>query len=272
MIKRAVFNGLMMILIFSWLCTNAYAKDLVAVLGIIPPHSTIGDNGKPTGGFVEVVRAIDSDYKDGHIDIQLYPIVRAFNMLKAGQADFLLPYIPPYIPPSHLSDENLPYTFASKPIVQVSFVLYTRGNGPVLNMEHLDTYRIETPVLNMEHLDTYRIETLRGAAEHFPFKIGEIDSFRQGLMKVISKRSDGFIVEQDAADKYIRAHRLKNIRRTLYSTWNSSIAIPKGERGREIDRIISTALRKLKKSGELQKITQTIHKPYEDWQPYQMNW
>jgi polar amino acid transport system substrate-binding protein len=178
-------------------------------------------------------------------------------MLKAGQADFLLPYIPPYIPPSHLSDENLPYTFASKPIVQVSFVLYTRGNGPVLNMEHLDTYRIET---------------LRGAAEHFPFKIGEIDSFRQGLMKVISKRSDGFIVEQDAADKYIRAHRLKNIRRTLYSTWNSSIAIPKGERGREIDRIISTALRKLKKSGELQKITQTIHKPYEDWQPYQMNW
>jgi hypothetical protein len=28
-------------------------------------------------------------------------------------------------------------------------------------------------------------------------------------MKVIAGRSDGFIVEQDAADKYIRAHRKK---------------------------------------------------------------
>ncbi len=252
MTKRAVVNG-MILLAFLWMHTTVHARDLVAALGIIPPHSIMGDDGKPMGGFVEIVKAIDSVYEDGRIDIELYPIARALNMVKTGKADFHLPYIPP----PHLSDKELSYTFASEPIVQVAFVLYSRG---------------DEPALNMDRPDTYRIETLRGAAEHFPFKMGETDSFRQGLMKVLAKRSDGFIVEQDAADQYIRTHRLKNIRRTLYSIWNSSITIPKGDRAREIDRIISTALRKLKESGELQKITSTIHKPYEEWQPYNMDW
>lgn len=210
-------------------------------------------DGRPCGGFVGVVKAIDGFYKEGRIDIQLYPIARAMSVLKSGQADFFIPYIPP----PHLSDHDLPYAFASEPIVPVAFVLYTHADAPVPSMDQLGNYSIET---------------LRGAADHFPFKIGEIDSFRQGLMKVVAGRSDGFIVEQDAADKYIRENKMKHLRRTLYAVWDSSIVIPKGEKGREINRILSAALRALKQSGELQKITQTIHKPYEDWQPYQMDW
>lgn len=244
---------LMVTLFFLYLHAGAQAGELIASVGIIPPHSMIGKDGKPTGGFVEIVKAIDRVYDEGHIDIQLYPIARAMNMIKSGQADLFIPYIPP----PHLGDNDLPYTFASESIVEVTFVLYSRADGHELRMDRLKDYRIET---------------LRGAAEHFPFKIGEIDSFRQGLLKVTAGRSDGFIVEQDAADKYIREHKLKNIRRTLYAVWNSSIVIPKGKRGQDIDKIVSTALRRLKQSGELQLITETIHKPYEDWQPYLMDW
>lgn len=253
MIKQVMAFCLVLTAVLMVNQDEGFARDLVACIGIIPPHSMMGKDGVPTGGFVDVVRAIDDVYKEGRITIQLYPIARAINMVKSGKADLFIPYIPP----PHLEKAELDYTFASEPLVQVAFVLYSRADGP------------EFP---MDHLGVYKIETLRGAAEHFPFPIGEIDSFRQGLLKVISSRSDGFIVEQEAADKYIREHKLKNIRRTLYAVWNSSIVIPKGERGKELDLIISTALGQLKQSGTLQKITQTIHKPYEDWQPYLMDW
>nr|WP_320192854.1 hypothetical protein [uncultured Desulfobacter sp.] len=83
---------------------------------------------------------------------------------------------------------------------------------------------------------------------------------------------DGFIAEQDGCDLFIRQHKIKNIRRALYAKWKSSIVILKGPESKEINRIVSSALRKLKQKGQLQKITKTIHRPYEDWQPYLMDW
>lgn len=233
--------------------TDARARDLVASVGIIPPHSVMGEDGRPQGGFVEVVRAIDKVYTDGSITIKLFPIARSTKYMIEGKADFQIPWIPnPHVP-----KDTLPFAFATEPIVKVSFVLYTCA---------------DKPMLPMDRLEEFHIETLRGAAPHFQFKIGEIDSFRQGILKVSTGRSDGFIVEQDATDKFIRTHKIKNIRRTFYATWNSSILIPKGPKGEEIDRIVSGALRQLKASGELRKITDTIHQPFSDWQPYEMDW
>lgn len=53
-------------------------------------------------------------------------------------------------------------------------------------------------------------------------------------------RSDGFIVEQDGGDKFIRDNKIKQIRRTLYAKWHSSILIPKRPKGEtEINQKIS---------------------------------
>ena len=229
------------------------ARDLVATIGLIPPHAEVGEDGQAHGGFVEVVKAIDKVYTEGRIRIKIVPIARAISTLINGQADFFIPYIPnPHVPP-----ETLPFAYAAEPIVDVSFVLYSHADKP------------EPQVGNLEKL---KIETLRGAALHFPFKISEIDSFKQGILRVVMGRSDGFVAEQDGADMFIRENRIKSIRRTLYATWHSSIVIPKGPAGEEIDRIVSGALRQLKKSGALTKITDTIHRPFSDWQPYLMNW
>lgn len=232
---------------------GANARDLIANVGHLPPHAEMGPDGQPKGGFVEVVRAIDRVYTEGRIIIKVYPVARCVQKVVEGLADFFIPYIPnPEVP-----EASLPFSFVSEPVVDVSFVLYTQAG---------------TPLLPLDRLYQYRIETLRGAAPHFPFKIFEIDSFEQGILKVIRGRSDGFIVEQDAADRFIRKSKIKNLRRTLYATWHSSILISKGPKGKEIDRILSNALHKLKTSGELQKITATIHRPYSEWQPYEMEW
>jgi len=241
------------VLFFSGFPAGAEARDLIASIGIIPPHAERGEDGQPRGGFVEVVKAIDRIYTDGHISIGLFPIARAISNVVNNHSNFMIPYIPnPKVPV-----ETLPFAFASEPIVKVSFVLYSRA---------------DRPVLPMNKLGDYKIETLRGAAPHFSFPIGEIDSFRQGISKVVEGRSDGFIAEQDATDKFIRENKIKNLRRTLYATWDSSIVIPKGPQGQEIDRIVSDALRQLKASRELQKITDKIHRPFSDWQPFQMDW
>jgi len=144
----------------------------------------IGEDGQPRGGFIEVVKAIDRVYTEGNISIKLFPIARSVRNLVNGQADFLIPYIPN----AHIQPETLPFAYASEPIVNVAFVLYTWA---------------DKPILPMDRLEEYEIETLRGAAQHFAFEISEIDSFRQGLMKVAMGRTDGFIVEQDAADSCI---------------------------------------------------------------------
>ena len=229
------------------------AGDLTAVIGLIPPHAQIGEDGHPRGGFVDVVKAIDKVYQDGQITIKILPIARAIRNVVNGQADFFIPYIPnPHVP-----SNTLPFSFAAEPVVDVSFVLYSHADKPV------------PPIGDLEK---FNIETLRGAALHFPFNIAEIDSFKQGILRVVMGRSDGFIVEQDAGDKFIRDNKIKPIRRTLYAKWHSSILIPKGPKGEKIDRIISDALQQLKKSGTLTPITETIHRPYTDWQPYTMDW
>jgi polar amino acid transport system substrate-binding protein len=48
--------------------------------------------------------------------------------------------------------------------------------------------------------------------------------------------------------------------------------VPKGERGREINAIVSECIRKLRASGELERLYFKIHRPYSDWQPAKERW
>lgn len=241
------------ILFFIILSGGVSARNLVAGVSLIPPHAFVGEDGQPKGGFVDVVRAIDDVYTKGTISIKVLPVKRSIASLKNGNINFQIPYIPnPQVP-----DENLSYTFVSEAVVDVSFVLYSQD-------------KMKVPP--MDDLEKFNIATLRGAEAHFPFRISGVDSFRQGIKSVSLGRLDGFIAEQEASDRFIRLHKIKNIRRTLYARWKSSIAIRKGPENEEIDRIVSGALLKLRQTGQLQKITTTIHCPYEDWQPYLMAW
>jgi polar amino acid transport system substrate-binding protein len=241
------------ILMFAFFYTNIEAKDLNASLAIIPVHSEIGADGKPTGGFFEVAKAIDRVYQGGNISIKLYPFAKSLAMVEKAESDFHIPLIRL----SHIPESTLPFAYVDEPITKVSFVLYTQS---------------DKPEIKKEDLKNYRIETVRGHKHFFPFKVREGDSIESGIQKLSIGRIDGFILEQDAVDAYIRAKKIKNIKRALYETWDSCVVIPKAYKGKEVDSIITNALRKLKETKELQNITIKIHKPYSDWQPYKMNW
>lgn len=229
------------------------AQNLKASLAILPGHSELDKDGNLSGGFVELVNAIDDIYTRGNISIELYPFARSLMNVQTGIADFHLPIIKR----PNFSLDTLPFAYASECINQVSFVLYTRA---------------DRPSLDQKNIKQYVIETLRGHQLFFPFKIIETNSIEQGIKKLLRERTDGYIMQQSAVDTYIRKHKIKNIRRTLYGEWDSCVVISKGPKQKKIDNIISTALRELKKNGRIQTISKNIYQPFVDWQPYDMEW
>ena len=247
-------NGkLILFIIISIMLNKAHAQDLKASLAILPIHSEIGEDAQPKGGFVELVKAIDEIYKKGEITIKLYPFSRSLNNVVNGIADFHVPLIK--LP--HISEETLPYTYASEKITEVAFVLYTNTSNKKLDRKNLNKYVIAT---------------MRGHTHFFPFIVLEKSTISGGIKMLSKGRIDGYIMEQEAVDNFIRKNKIKNIRRELYFQWDSSIVIPKGKKNKEIDEIISGALRELKATGKLQEITKNIHRPYIEWQPSEMNW
>ena len=246
-------GGLILLVISSITFSNANAVDLKASLAILPIHSQIDEHSQLKGGFVELVQAVDDEYKEGVITIKLYPFARSLQNVIAGRADFHAPLIK--LP--HISEDTLPYTYASEKITEVAFVLYTNT---------------AKPNLDRKNLSKYVIATMMGHSHFFPFLVREKTSIAGGIKMLSVGRIDGYIMEQEATDNFIRENKIKNIRRELYFQLDSSIVIPKGKRNKEIDDIISVALRKLKASGKLQKITNKIHLPYKEWQPSDMNW
>jgi polar amino acid transport system substrate-binding protein len=244
---------LILLIIILIIFSKVHAQDLKASLAILPIHSEIGDDAEPKGGFVELVKAIDDVYKEGEITIKLYPFARSLKNVISGIADFHAPLIK--LP--HIPEDTLPYTYASERITEVAFVLYT--NTSKLKLDRMN-------------LSKYVIATMMGHTHFFPFMVRENTTIAGGINMLSMGRIDGYIMEQEAVDNFIRKNKLKNIRRELYFQWDSSIVIPKGKKNKEIDEIISGALRILKVTGKLQEITKKIHQPYIEWQPSDMNW
>ena len=253
-IKESLNIGrLMPLIIISIMFSPVHGQDLKASLAILPIHSELADNGQAKGGFVELIKAIDEVYKEGEITIKLYPFARSLNNVISGRADFHVPLIK--LP--HIAEASLSYTYASERITEVAFVLYTNT---------------AKPKLDRMKLSKYVIATMMGHTHFFPFTVRENTTISGGIKMLSTGRIDGYIMEQEAVDSFIRKNKIKNIRRELYFQWDSSIVIPKGKKNKAIDEIISAALRKLKATGKLQEITKTIHQPYIEWQPNDMNW
>lgn len=203
MTKQSILLAVLSLAFFS---VYLEAKDLKASLSFLPKHLEVDDNGKLSGGFVEVVNAINDVYLHGNISVKVYPFARSLMNIESGHADFHLPMI------KHANTEKrLPYVYASECITKVAFVLYSRADRAPLNMQRLDQYTIDTQ---------------RGHKLFFPFDIMENNSLEQGIQKLLKGRIDGYIMEQDAVDDYIRINNLSNIRRTLYREWNSCVVIP----------------------------------------------
>ncbi len=254
MINQCNTQKILLMVVFGLLLqAKSTAKDLTASLAIIPVQSEIGDDGKPKGTFVEIVKAMSDVYEEGDIIIEQYPFARSIANVISGKADFHVPLIKT----SNVDVLSLPFVYSTEATNEVVFVLYTRAD-----VAPIDKSQIKDKL----------IETQRGHKELFKIKVSEVDSIEQGIRKVVRGRNDGFIMAQGAVDSYIQKNKIKNIRRTFFAVWKSYAVIAKGSRQKEIDDILSKILRKLKASGKIQKIMEKTNKPYIEWQPYKMKW
>lgn len=77
----------------------------------------------------------------------------------------------------------------------------------------------------------------------------------------------GLYVSDMASDPIIKAQALKNIKRELYQVFDVKIILPKGEKGKEIDKFLTDAIKKLRDSGKFNTIMGVVDQKFDAWQP-----
>ncbi len=237
------------------------AIDLTVSLPQRPGIAEKGPNGEIYGSLVDLIIAIDNEYIGGKIIILgIYPFQHSIKNVIDGNADFH---------PIMIKDKNPEgFVYSSERIAVLSDVLYTNSDKPRLDMGNLWKYRID---VGRGHANFFRKEFLKSGNKP-PANINEVDRIMQGLLKVAFGRIDGFLMDMDSADSVLRKLRLKNIRRELYERKDVHAIVPLGPRGKEVDKILTKALGKLREKGHLKKLVYNLHKPWKDWQPYEKDW
>jgi polar amino acid transport system substrate-binding protein len=210
---------------------SATAKDLKASLPLLPPLVENADKGI----LVDLVKAIDEAYPDGSIVIGVYPFKRSMQNVTSGAADFHMPILfNPDVP-----EDKLDFQHSTETLFKVVFVLYTnKGNKEI----------------NPKNVDKFKIETDRAHVGYFNFPIQPSDSIEGSLKKVDMGRIDGFIFAMPETDAALNKLGLKNINRWEYKTFEVKAVLPKGEKGKEIDEILTTSIEKLKQNGKYNQI------------------
>jgi len=198
------------------------------------------------GVLVDFTKAIAKELgMSAHIKVD--PLARSMQNVIGGQVNFHMPLIksPGYY------QKDLPYDHSTATIFHVNFVLYTSKTKP----------------LTMEQLKTAKIETDRAHVEYFPFITIPSSCIECSLKKISKGRIDSFIFADFAADGFVKANAMSELKRKSYRVFDVKIILPKGGQGSPVDRLLTKAINGLKAKGEYQRIMGAIDLPYNDWQP-----
>ncbi len=237
-VKKILIVTMMLILTFSFLL----AREIKVSLAQMPVYAESRDKGV----LVDFVKAMD-EKSDHQFTIEVVPFARSMNYVKSEKVDFHMPLIK--LPDSEKL--QLDYDHSTATIFHVNFVLYTNKEKP----------------LNKNKLGDYKIETDRAHTAYFDFPITPSSDLLASLKRLNSGRIDGVIFADNACDPIIKTEKFENIRRELYKRFDVKIILPKGNRGGDIDNILTDLIEKLKATGEFDKIMGVIDAPYNNWQP-----
>ena len=103
--------------------------------------------------------------------------------------------------------------------------------------------------------------------DYFPFNIIPSNKIIESLKKLQKGRIDAFIFSDIATDSVLKNLGYTEIQRRLYQRFEVKIILPKNEHGKQVDRMLSDAIQKLRKSGKLKEILGSVDQPYDNWQP-----
>jgi len=242
----------LLIISFALMFTSGFAsaRNLMVSMAYLPGILENADNGV----FVDIIKAIDDNF-DGKIARQVFPFPQSLDYVIKGRTDFHLPMIRNKL----ISTDSLPYDYSTEKMGDVCFVIYSNKDNPV-TMETIQAVKNKNPI-------PLKIKSMGGFLDYFDFPIEEAGSVESGLQEVNFKRIDAFIFAQEECDFTLKRFGLKNVHRSLYDYFDDVFVIPKGERGKEVDKILTECLKKLKATGEMKKLHEKVHLAYQDWQP-----
>jgi polar amino acid transport system substrate-binding protein len=213
------------------------------------------------GVFVDIVKALDEEYTEGKIVIEVYPFGRSFHNVLAGAADA---HIPSFVEPG-ASDAKFPYSWLTQPLGPITLVLYSQAGRP-LTKKDLDE------ALAKGGKFPYVIEVAGGTEPMFPFPTVASNDFASSFRKLEAKRIDAMIAGPGAADKLLRQLELPGIHRGAYADFDDIIVVAKSPRGEAAKKRLEEPMKRLARSGRLEAIYARGHKPFEPWQPADMGW
>lgn len=207
---------------------------------------TVAAENEEKGVLVDLVK-LWSKATGNNIFIKVYPFKRSLENAISHESDFHIPLIKnPY-----KTEAELGFDYSTSEIFKVNFVLYTNKGKPIDNNK----------------LSDYKITTDAAHVDFFNFKIGSEFSIESALNKLSLGRIDGFIFADSETDPVLIKLGLKNIKRELYRTYSVHAVLPRGEKGKGPDLMITEGMDIIKKNGEYSKLMDTVFKAYDDWQP-----
>lgn len=251
--KFSLFCGILLLTLA--LASPALSENLKVSMAFLPDILETPDKGV----FVDIIKAIDGVY-EGSIERSVYPFPRSIDNVISQKADFHLPMIRNKIVPV----ESLPYAYTTEKMGNVCFVIYSHKDKPI-TLKQIQEAKNTKPF-------PLKIESMGGFLDYFGFPISESVGVENSLKKIDIKRIDAFIFAQEESDFMSKQLKLKNIHREKYDDFDDVFIIPKGQRGKKIDKILSECLVKLRSTGQLEKLHRKVHLPYQEWQPHQMGW
>lgn len=204
------------------------------------------------GPFIELIRALDAVYPGGNFQIAAYPLARVLNNLKNRDCDIAFPDL-------HMQagdDAALPYRHSSESVGTVSFVLYVNRDKP-LTRDMIDLAR-NAPKF------PYFIEAPK---TNWGFPVLAFHTLESAFRKVSAGRIDALLWAQEEADHELQRLGLKNIRRVHFGDFNDVFMLNRDARGVFADRVLTQAIRDLRRSGRLETLYRQIHRPFVAWQP-----
>jgi polar amino acid transport system substrate-binding protein len=230
---------------FCLMFSQAQARDLKASVPIpLPPLV----DSKDKGILIDLLKAMAEEYKDGKIAWEVYPFARSMENVEKGRADFHMPQL---VNPK-ISADKLPFMFSSEIIFKVIFVLYTNKNNKEINPGNISKYKIESS---------------DGTKDFFGFSVAGNPSIDSGLQKVNMNRIDGWLFAMPESDEALKRLGLKNIKRWEFAKYDVRIVLNKST-GKEVDKILTDIIGKLKADGKYKKIMGPIlDQKFDPWQP-----
>jgi polar amino acid transport system substrate-binding protein len=242
--RNGKINYLLCIIILLLSVSNTYpdGKKFKASIAQMPFISE-----SPTKGVLVFLVKSWADATKNEIDIQTYPFTRSLDNVVTGKADFQFPFIKN----PTVDEKKLDFDFSTSVIYQVNFVLYTNKNKSV----------------DIKNLSKYKISTDAAHVEYMGFKVEPEYDVAAALKKVDTGRVDGFIHAEVVVDPVLREMKLTSIKRELYKIFDVHAVLPKGQKGKDTDKMITEALAMVKKSGKYSELMDPVYKKYDNWQP-----